>query len=165
MQPPAPFWIATMDSEHTQSTAFGATPEGALTALVELWIERHCANTEARMSFPWTRKEEIRFGRAEIGKAFMLGNHDGFYYPESLDGANPRLASTWDALAMRYGVDINARPSTPEERFAAAVRQTIEQEGPDLAVDRLQAFLVRWARVQGNRGLLDEAAVAVGGEG
>lgn len=113
MQPSSPFWVADLQTGHTQSIAFASTPEGALVALVELWIEKRCATSDAVPSYPWMIKEDIRIGRAELGKGYMLANHDRHWYPENIGGDDPRLAGTWDELAARYGVDPDAGPPGP----------------------------------------------------
>jgi hypothetical protein len=108
METGSTFWVVDMETGHTRSTAYGETPEKALEALVSLWVERHCASSNALPGLPWTIKDGINFGKAALGQGYMLAHHDRFWMDECLNGEDPRLAETWNAMAERYGIDPDA---------------------------------------------------------
>jgi hypothetical protein len=116
------FWVAAVETPNTSSTAFGATPEQALAAFVELWVERHCPASDAEAAYPWELKDGITIGKAVVGQAYMLSSHDQFWYGQSINGDDPRLAATWDALAEKYAIfpaTIDGASSRLRQSFAS----------------------------------------------
>lgn len=104
------FWVAAMETRHTRSQAYGATPAKALEALVDAWIFKHCHRSEAEPGYPWELKEDIEINQAEMGQGYILAGHDDNWFPVAMNAADPALGSTWDALAVRHGITFDPAP-------------------------------------------------------
>ena len=129
----ANFWIASMETPHTNSMGFGTTPEQALASFVEMWVEKYCPVADADVGYLWEYKEDITIGKATTGSAVMLSGGDDLWFKDVVKGDDPKLAPTLDALAERYGIFC----TTIEEASAglrnsfAALASTIAADGVD----------------------------------
>lgn len=137
----ASFWIASMETPHTNSMGFGTTPEQALQALVETWVEKHCPVADADVGYPWEYKDDITIGKATTGSAVLLSGGDDLWFKETINGGDPRLESTLDVLAERYGVfcDTVEAASAGLRQSFAALSSTIEADKVDF--EDLQGLL------------------------
>ncbi len=116
------FWVAQVETRNTRSLAFGTTPEGAVEALVRLWIERHCPASGADPAYLWEINDEIEVGKAAVGMAVILAGDDRLWFAEAVSGDDPSLEETWDSLSSQYGVHL----ATPEDASAYLRRSFAE---------------------------------------
>ena len=156
------FWVATLRTPHTQSAAYGGTPEESLTLLVRTWIEKHCT-TSVGKAYPWHNKSDIEIARAAIGEGYVLNNGDADWYPEFVDAASARMEPLWDALRREYDVDIS--PLLSAEQLLDEALGNGGAGGLDAAATaRLRRFLVEKAGDARGANFLREAACAVSGD-
>lgn len=107
------FWIATLHTQRAQVTAFGSTPEMALTVLVQTWIEKHCPFHGDKPELPWTMKDEVSIGEGELNEGYVLAGTDRLWYKNFVQGDSPILADTWAELAIRFNVRPRSRSTSP----------------------------------------------------
>lgn len=84
-------WIAEIETRHTKSRGFGASPEEAVQALVDLWRDKWVPQSEADPDYLHEYRDDISVNPFALGTAYLIGPGDDLWHKKGVRGSDSRF--------------------------------------------------------------------------